>query len=344
MSPAISCVTLLLALGTLSSAAPALAEKTDQIILRNGDHLTGEIKGMSLGKLDFKTDDAGRLSVEWLKVVSVVSKHGFEVEMVSGRKYYGPLLPCPTAGELLVGDKDQDSVPLAKVADITPMDATFWSRVAAYLDLGFTVAKANTAITLSGDGEFAYRGERLGVAFDFNTYFQTDTNSTLVSQYSTQLTGTYYFTRWRMMLATGASHNDELGLELRLSVGALTSYPVFRSFSNEIWLTGGLVAARELYSGVEPNLNLAAYIGGEWQAFRYDSPKLDSDLDVNCLPVLNDPGRVRGTVSYRVKYEVFRDFNLGVKVSFTYDTRPPDPTASHTDYLASLTIGWSYRR
>jgi hypothetical protein len=327
-------LTLLVAIATLLSAAPALADKTDQVVLRNGDHLTGEIKGMTLGKLDFKTDDAGRPSIEWLKVVRMTSHHYFEVEANTGHKYYGELLPAPAPGELLVGVE----------GEVIPMDQSFWSRVSAYLDLGFTIAKANTAITLSGDGDFAYRGERLGADLNFNGYFQTDSNSTLVSQYSVTLTGTYFFKRWRAELSAAANHNDELGLELRLSLGAVGAYPILRNGGNEIWLSAGLVGDRELYANVDPNVNLAAYAAAEWQAFRYDSPKLDSDLKVDVLPVLTDLGRVRGTVSFRIKYEVFKDFNLGVKVSYTYDTRPPDTTASHTDYLASLTIGWSYRR
>src|SRR5271170_6767954 len=72
-------------------AGRAEADKTDVVVLLNGDHLTGEIKGMSRGQLDFKTDDAGRFSIEWVKIARVTSKHIFEVELSSGKKYYGTL-------------------------------------------------------------------------------------------------------------------------------------------------------------------------------------------------------------------------------------------------------------
>lgn len=70
-------------------ALPATAAKTDVIVLDNGDRITGEIKGMSRGKIDYSTDDAGRLSVEWTKVAQVTSDHAFEVEMSSGRSTMG---------------------------------------------------------------------------------------------------------------------------------------------------------------------------------------------------------------------------------------------------------------
>src|SRR5271165_2099631 len=78
-------------LAGLFSAGAAQAEKTDVVVLGNGDHFTGEIKGMSRGQLDFKTDDAGRLSIEWIKIATITSTHSFEVELATGKKYYGTL-------------------------------------------------------------------------------------------------------------------------------------------------------------------------------------------------------------------------------------------------------------
>jgi len=45
-----------------------------------------------------------------------------------------------------------------------------------------------------------------------------------------------------------------------------------------------------------------------------------------------------------VKYEIFADFDVGLSLSDSFDSRPPDPGASTNDYLVTFTIGWSYRR
>ena len=84
-------------LATLSAATVALLalgfpwaavarETTDLVVLVNGNNINGEIMGLSRGKLDFKTDDAGRLSIEWLKVVRVTSTFTYEVETSAGLK------------------------------------------------------------------------------------------------------------------------------------------------------------------------------------------------------------------------------------------------------------------
>jgi Protein of unknown function, DUF481 len=323
-------------------AGRAVAEKTDVVVLLNGDHLTGEIKGMSRGQLDYKTDDAGRPSIEWVKVARLTSKHTFEVELASGEKHYGTL-SSPSDQKIQVGTEAADVFTVEDIITLTPMDDLFWARVKANLDLGFTLAKSNKALTLSGDGDFAYRGEHFGGAIDFSTYIQNDANSTAVAQVTGTLTGTYYFTKWLIQLQFGATHNDELDLQLRLDISLGTAYPVVRNNTMELWLSAALVGVRETYTGGTPNFNLASALGGEWDVFVYDHPKLNASVAAALIPVLTELWRTRGNAAIKVKYELFYNFYVGLNFTFTFDTQPPDPTASHTDYLLSITIGWSYR-
>jgi hypothetical protein len=116
-------------------------------MLVNGNNINGEIMGMSRGKLDLKTDDAGRLSIEWLKVVRVTSSYTYEVETTSGNKRYSALL-APDGGERgVVQLHDGTRIPVSEIVSLVPIDATFFSRLSAYFDLGFTLAKANDALT-----------------------------------------------------------------------------------------------------------------------------------------------------------------------------------------------------
>ena len=122
------------------------------------------------------------------------------------------------------------------------------------------------------------------------------------------------------------------------------AHSVVRNGWTEVWLTGGLAASRETYAVSGSSYALDALLGASWDAFRYDTPKLDMTTSLVLLPGLSDFGRLRGTFSLKVKYEIFMDFNVGVAFSDTFDTRPPDPNAPKNDFITSLTIGWSYRR
>jgi len=336
----------LLAAALLLAAAPALArDKTDVVILRNGNNLTGEIKGMSRGKLDFNTDDAGRLSIEWDKVARATSAFVFEVEMSSGERHYG-VLSSPSDQELAVGLLPAAQVvPTSAVVQIVPMDDDFLGRVRAIFDLGFTIAKANGATTFSTSGEVTYRAKWLGSKLSFDVYLQDDDSNVAVSRYTAALSGDVYFVdHWRAFLGAEVSHNDQLGLQLRTSLNTGAGYSAVRNGWTELWLSAGLVGSRERYATGDPNLTLDGLVAASWDAFRYDTPKLDLTAELALYPGLSDWGRLRGTFTFRIRYEVIRDFNVGLVFQDTFDTRPPDPTASNNDYIAQLTIGWSYRR
>jgi Protein of unknown function, DUF481 len=338
--PVLAAVLLLLAAG------PAAArDKDDWVILENGDRLTGEVKSMSRGKLDLSTNDAGRVSIEWDKISRLASTHTYEAELTTGERFTGPL-SSPVDGKISVGTApDSRVVAITDVVQLVPMEDAFLQRVRAFLDLGFTLAKSNWATTLSTSGEFAYRTQALGAKVAFDGYFQDDANNVAVSRWSVSLQGDWYFeNRWRALVGVLAERNDELQLLLRATIAPGVAHSVVRNGWTEVWLTGGLAGSREAYVNGESNLALDLLLGASWDAFRYDTPKLDMNVSLVLLPGLTDFGRLRGSFTLKVKYEVFKDFNVGISFNDAFDTRPPDPTAPNNDFITSLTIGWSYRR
>ena len=71
--------------------------RTDVVSLANGDRITGEVIRLDRGKLEFKTDDAGTLYLEWDKLASVVASRQVEVVTADGRRFFGTLDRRPTA-------------------------------------------------------------------------------------------------------------------------------------------------------------------------------------------------------------------------------------------------------
>jgi hypothetical protein len=55
------------------------------VTLANGDRITGEVKRLDRGRLEFSTDDADPLYLEWDKLVSVVAERIVEVVTSDGR-------------------------------------------------------------------------------------------------------------------------------------------------------------------------------------------------------------------------------------------------------------------
>src|SRR5687767_14173909 len=58
----------------------------DVVVLKNGDRLTGEIKGLQRGELRFKSDYmAEAVRLDWSRVQSIQSKSTFMIWLVDGQ-------------------------------------------------------------------------------------------------------------------------------------------------------------------------------------------------------------------------------------------------------------------
>src|SRR6185436_17652759 len=129
----------------LFGAGAAEAQKTDSVWIRNGDRITGEVKSLSRGLLKYSTDDLGTISIEWDKVARISTTTVLEIQLRSGRKFYGPLGSGPT-GTLVLG---ADTLPLAETVAMVPIEERLLSRLSGYLDLGFSYQKAHKTAQLS---------------------------------------------------------------------------------------------------------------------------------------------------------------------------------------------------
>jgi hypothetical protein len=321
----------------------ASADKTDVLVLANGDRVTGEIMSVARGKLDLKTDDAGRLSIDWIKVQRVTSTHVFDIETVAATRHFSALpdLPEEVRGQLQLADGS--TIPIPEVVSMVPVDAGIASRLTSFFDLGFTFAKANQTTNLSADGLLGYRGESMGSTLTLSGYLLDSTTSQQSIRTSTSLTGDLYFGRWTAQLGLGTDRNDELSLDLRVSVGAGALYTAIRTNAMVLTARGGVSALLEKYTTGDPARYLTGYLAVDWEAFRYQHPKLDAGISLAAYPYLTDPGRVRIEGTARVKYEILSDFNVGVTLNDSWDSRPPEGSTQN-DLVVTATIGWSYRR
>lgn len=353
-SPRIVCLLAGLLPAALGLPSPAHAQKTDVIKLVNGDEITGEIKGVAFGRLDYSTDDAGRLSVKWTKVLRVTSVHFFEVEVSSGLKYFGQLKAGAGDGEVVVELERADTLAISRIVRIVPLSGRFIDRLKAYLDAGFSLAKANKATTLNVNTELEYRTSLWGTKLTGSSYFQKQADTDRSTRNSGTVVAQRFFPRrWQAVALLGLEQNDQLGLLLRGTIGGGAGYMVKQTNSTTLQLGAGMVVTRERFAlsdttaGASADTlksNLEALITATWNAFRLDTPKLDFSTQINAFPSVTTLGRVRGDVTLRVKYEIFKDFYLGANFTDNFDSQPPEASASKNDFVTSITVGWSYRR
>jgi hypothetical protein len=148
--PSVLVLTVVLAAAGGAAAPAGAAPKTDVVVLRSGDRMTGEITELDRGRLTFKTDDMGTLAVEWDKVTSVTASATFEVHELDGGQYFGSLRPGPRDGDLTVvpATGAETVLPLSRVLRIERLGATVWQRLDGSIDAGASYASSSELLTL----------------------------------------------------------------------------------------------------------------------------------------------------------------------------------------------------
>jgi hypothetical protein len=330
----------------LTALAPLFAQKTDIVVLTNGDRITGEIKKLERGRLEYSTDDIGRLYIDWTKVAKISSKQRFDVELNEGSRHFGSLEEAPDPGWVIVlGDQGPATLRIVSVVKITPLEATFFARIKGYIDLGFSFQKANQLTNWTSGSELAYRTIKSEYRIQASSYFsqQRDVEST-----SSNLLGFQYSrlfkSRWLFLLLGRLQQNQELGLKLRSSFGGGGGRQAIQTNSMLLLLAAGVSATRETYYEEEGSqYNAEAFVAANFDAFRYEKPRLDSNLSLAIFPNITDPGRVRIEAKGRVSYEVLKNFFITLSASDQFDNRPVGVGASKNDFRVDTSVSWSFR-
>jgi len=341
------CAIAWLAAGVLNAASPAqAAPRTDIVILMNGDRITGEVKSLEQGKLEFKTDAAGTLYIEWDKVQSVESTQFLRVELASGLRYFGQAPKAEESGTLrLVAGEDAKgwNLKMANVIRIDPIEQDFFKRIDGYLTAGYNYTKSNDL------QQFTFTG---GLNARATTHQWTlDGSSTITAQQGNDdsarwnLSGGYrYFLadRWFLQGFGGFEGNDELGLDLRSTVGGAYGRYLAQTNHQDWAAYAGLAYTKENFVGRDQADSVEGVLGTQYSFYRYDSPEASLDATLNLLPSLTQSGRVRVDGKLRSRYEMVKDLFFEVSLYGTYDSDPGETAISKSDYGLTTSLGYSF--
>src|ERR1700741_5008393 len=119
----------------LVCTTPLLArEKTDVLVMKNGDRMTCQIKGLDAGVLYVSFDYIdGTTSVDWSKVARLESKQLFIVKTQDGSLYTGGLATAETPADRpvkiqVVEPETQIEINRSEVVQLVQTSENFWQR------------------------------------------------------------------------------------------------------------------------------------------------------------------------------------------------------------------------
>jgi len=320
-------------------------DKSDVVVLRNGDHLSGDIASLEFGILTLKTDNMSDLSIEWPAVRSITSKFGFAIERSDGTKYHGIIATTEDGADLKVENEEGTArIPMQEVERISRFSPRFWDRINGSLSVGFSYTKSSSIQVSSVNFNANYRSttEDGSLAFSSNTTKDSSGKTTNRDL----LTGGVQFLRqsrnfWGLL---GSLERDQsLGIDARLTAGAALGRRFIQSTYTEVTGIAGIVATEEwIVDNPTPKASVEAVVGGSWNVFKFIEPKTRLDLGLYVFPSLTESGRYRSTGSLNLTHKFPHDITLGLTGYLSYDNQPPEPTAEKSDYGVTLNVGYSF--
>lgn len=340
VKPTLWCA-LALAMAISVNAAP----KTDIVVFGNGDRLTGEVKSLERGRLRFKTDATDTISIEWDDVAFLSSGQNIQIETSDGARYLGSIRRADSDFMMIVqtrsGPVELDST---SVVLMTPIEERGVSRIDGDVTAGYSFAKASEIKQLHFGLDMNYRTETriISLQADATTSDSADNESS--QRESVDLTYRRLFpNRWLAGAVVSLNRNDELGLDLRTSIGAGGGRILKQSNSTNLSLEGGLLFSRENVAGGLPSEGTwEAYTSLEWGWFRYDTPELDLTTQFQIIPNLTDSGRVRGEFDISLRWEFIEDLFWELSFYDSYDSDPVLLGAEKNDYGVNTSLGWDF--
>lgn len=330
----------------VSFGAVARAQgRTDVVTLANGDHITGEIIALDRGRLEFKTDDAGTLYLEWDKLVRLVANRLVEVVTDKGWRYLGTLGTAPDRSLSVVGTGAPPvALLMADVTIIRPIGGSFWAKLDGSFDAGYSYTHSSGISQLNVNSDTVYRRPASSTRLTASaTLTQTSDEQGRDDRGTLQISHLRY--PWQEWFVTGAGRfesNESVGVVLRSQVGVAIGPRLVNSSHAQVAAGGGIAFNYEQGVDVEATSNVEGLLTLQASYYTYDRPKTNLDLNFQYYPSLSNAGRQRVQVDASAKRELLKDFFLSVSFFDTFDSRPPNPAADKNDVGIVMSIGWTY--
>jgi len=347
-----SCVFLLLGGSLFSSVALFGREKSDVVVMQNGDRFTCEIKGLDAGVLYVSIDYVdGTISVDWTKVAHLESSQSFIVKDENGFAYTGVLNSTKETARpitLQVAEPGGQSVELRadRVVKLGETSDRFWQRFNGYTSLGFIFSKGNETSQLNVSSETEYLREQWAAHAFYNSSLSAASGESVSTRNQVGFDGfrrlpkENYFYGGRVDFL----QSSEEQIKLQTSVGVGLGRFLRDSNQSRVSVLGGLAWQNTLYDQrvFMTGQNLAAaMIVLDARIFRFS--KMNLTFKSSVFPAISSADRGRVRFNTNVSYYVKLTSDLSWTVSFygNWDNRPPLRN-SGSDYGSSVGLSWTY--
>jgi hypothetical protein len=339
-------------------SSTALAERSDVVVLVNGNAVTGEVEGLEFGLLRYSTDSMGTVGIDWEDVVDVSSKQHLQIELTDGTRYFGEILPTGDPDFVrIVTSSQEHTFESSRVVRITPIETSkkFFQRLDGSFSFGIQTQKSSEVTTSNLDADISYRTRRYLVGMRLNSSVTDQPKEPTKARQGASLNYQRFRpNRWFTDWFTSWEKNDELGVDGRVAAGGAIGRYLIQTNKNQFSLTGGVQFARTSFippsDPITPLGEDVTADESETEAegrieIRYLRRNLAPETSIRftstIYPLLEDISTYRAESNLSLSRELDEDFFIELGVGYSYSSEPPTGGAK-SDYTATTSFGYSF--
>ncbi len=331
---------------SLLLTVPALAKRSDVVIMKNGDRLTGEVKKLESGVLYIDMPYvSGAIGLDWSQVDKVESTASFQVVLSDGRRMSGTFEKKaapeqPKADVSVRSQKEEIRVSADQVVKLESVKESFWRQLKGSIDFGYDFTSGNNQTALTSDASATYTAIRWAANASYNTSFSGQSGGSQTNLLDFQGVGERFLNKNSFLLGlSDFLHSSQQDLNLRTTLGGGYGRYWIRTNQNVLRWIAGTVYTHEDFVGHTSDENIEGLLGLQYQLFHFDRYNLQSQLLV--YPGLSDYGRIRTTTKNTFTVKLVNNFHTELSFWDNFDSRPP-VTSKRNELGISSSLGWTF--
>lgn len=318
--------------------------RADQIVLTNGDRLTGKVVSKDEKTLKYRTEYAGEIKVLWKDIISITTDEPVVVMSADGELEKARLEPAGAGAARLVSEDKSRDVPLAELAHINPPPhvsgegVTYNGRVSILA----SASRGNTDDSrLYAEAELRARAKTYSYGFDFRGEQKEESGNTTAQNYF--LGGRYnrpigddYFAYTR-----GSLDNDEFkDVRLRGTAGAGLGWNIFDTEKTRLSVLGGLeLVAVDRKDGTSESFPAFGW-GVDYQQWIW-ADRLQLFFDQRGYSSLKDSDDTSFRTRAGVRIPLGSNLTANAQVNYDYEG-DPGPGRDKTDTQLLMGLGYNF--
>lgn len=327
----------ILALAVLSACAFCSTTFADQIVLKNGDRLSGTILKSDGKTLLIKSDYAGDVTVQWPAIQEIRSSEPLHVGLSNGQTVVGPVttaddnLAIATATQGTVTEPKAEVKTLRNDAEWTTYEKSLHPPLTAGwaggANVGFALTRGNSQtknLALAFTAARKTSNDDI-ILYTNSVYAANDAPGAIPATTANTIQGGIRYDRdlaKRLFAYVGADfQTDDLqGLNLRSVLGGGLGFHAIKNDFTTLDFLGGLNYTRENYVTVQRNF-AALSLGEEFTHKVGMSTLITQKFYI--FPDLNDTSQFRGTFSFGTVTKFSKWLGWQNAFGDIYVTNPP---------------------